>query len=150
MIHRTSSNTADSEHALDYTTLIGLELTAVVSLFGAISIRVGYGIDVDKDKDTDYLGIAERALVIFSQTFLPGKYLVEIFPILRYLPSFMPGAGFKREAAAWYPLVRRMRDVPWEAAITAMVSCNQECYDGQELIMSTLIQAGGKGHAVDR
>ncbi|TBU42981.1 cytochrome P450 [Dichomitus squalens] len=87
---------------------------------GATIIRVSYGIDVDKHKDTDYLGIAEAALAIFSQAFLPGKYLVESFPILRYLPSFMPGADFKREAAKWYPVVREMRDLPWEAATTAL------------------------------
>ena len=96
------------------------------SLFGAITIRVGYGIDVDEHKDTDYLGIAQRAMETFSLAFLPGKYLVEAFPILRYLPSFMPGAGFKREAAEWYPIVRRMRDVPWEAAMTALVSSNKK------------------------
>ncbi|TBU42978.1 cytochrome P450 [Dichomitus squalens] len=89
-------------------------------LFGAITIRVGYGIDVDEHKDTDYLGIAETAMATFSLAFLPGKYLVEPFPILRFLPSFMPGAGFKREAAEWYPIVRKMRDLPWEAAMSAL------------------------------
>ena len=47
------------------------------SLFGAITIRVGYGIDVDEHKATDYLGIAQRAMETFSLAFLPGKYLVE-------------------------------------------------------------------------
>lgn len=91
------------------------------SLFGAVIIQVGYGIDVDKS-DVDYLEIAEKAMETFSLAFLPGKYLVETLPILRHLPSFLPGAGFKREAAEWYPLVQRMLNVPWEAAMAALVS----------------------------
>ena len=61
-------------------------------------------------------------MAAFSSTFLPGKYLVEWFPILRYLPSFMPGGRFKRDAGESYPLANRMRDVPWEAATAALVS----------------------------
>ena len=30
---------------------------------------------------------------------VPGAYLVETLPALRYLPSWFPGAGFQREAA---------------------------------------------------
>lgn len=93
--------------------------SCVHSLFGAITIRVGYGIDVDKS-DVDYLGIAHSAMAIFSLAFVPGKYLAESFPILRFLPSFFPGAQFKRDAAEWYPIVRRMCDVPWQAALTAI------------------------------
>ncbi|KAI0745142.1 cytochrome P450 [Earliella scabrosa] len=89
-------------------------------LFGASIIRVGYGIDVDTDKSgIDYLGIAEEAMHKFSLTFVPGKFLVETFPILRFLPSWAPGATFKRRAAEWYPSVRRMCDVPWNAAMAA-------------------------------
>ncbi|EJF55960.1 cytochrome P450 [Dichomitus squalens LYAD-421 SS1] len=89
-------------------------------LFGAITIRAGYGIDVDTDKEIDYLEIAERAMAAFAVTFLPGKYLVELVPILRYLPSCIPGGHFKREAAEWSPIVRKMREVPWNAAMTAL------------------------------
>ena len=90
------------------------------SLFAASIIRIGYGIDMDKS-EVDYLGIAEEAMEKFSIIFVPGKYLVETFPILRFLPSWFPGARFKRQAAEWFPLVRKMRDVPWDAAVTAMV-----------------------------
>lgn len=57
----------------------------------------------------------------FSIIFVPGKFLVELFPVLRFLPSWFPGAKFKRQAAEWFPLVRKMRDVPWAAAIDSMV-----------------------------
>ena len=91
-------------------------------MFGTITIRVGYGLEVDKEKDTDYLGIAEKAMETFSQLFLPGKYLVESFPIMRFIPYPLPGTQFKRDAADCYAIVRKMRDTPWEAAMNAMVS----------------------------
>ena len=57
----------------------------------------------------------------FSQLFVPGKYLVESFPIMRYLPYPLPGTQFKRDAADCYSIVRKMRDAPWEAAMNALV-----------------------------
>lgn len=30
---------------------------------------------------------------------VPGKYLVELFPVLQNLPGWFPGAGFKRDAS---------------------------------------------------
>ncbi|KAM5531259.1 hypothetical protein V8D89_015060 [Ganoderma adspersum] len=90
------------------------------ALFEAISVRVGYGVEVDKDRETDYLGIAEKAMETFSQLFVPGKYLVESFPIIRFLPYPLPGTQFKRDAADCYSIVRKMRDVPWEATVTAL------------------------------
>nr|VWO99481.1 N/A [Ganoderma boninense] len=90
------------------------------ALFGTITIRVGYGIEVDKEKGTDYLGIAEKAMETFSQLFLPGKYLVESFPIMRFIPYPLPGTQFKRDAADCYAIVRKMRDAPWEAAMNAL------------------------------
>ncbi|KAI0753236.1 CyP450 monooxygenase [Daedaleopsis nitida] len=85
-------------------------------LFGSAIIRAGYGIDVD-NSDVDYLGIAQEAMHKFSIAFYPGKFIVETFTSLRHLPSFLPGAEFKRWAAKSYPAVRRMRDVPWDAAV---------------------------------
>ncbi|KAI0800093.1 cytochrome P450 [Fomes fomentarius] len=88
-------------------------------LFSASIIRIGYGIDADKS-DVDYLGIAEGALSKFAQVFVPGKYLVETFPILRFLPAWFPGAKFKRQTTEWFPLIRNMRDIPWAAAVAAV------------------------------
>lgn len=38
----------------------------------------------------------------------PGRWFVEIFPWLRFVPTWMPGAGFKRRAA-W--VRERMRNI---------------------------------------
>ena len=113
-------------------------------MFGAISIRVGYGVEVDKDRDTDYLGIAEKAMETFSQLFVPGKYLVESFPIMRFLPYPLPGTQFKRDAADCRSIVRKMRDVPWEAAVTALVGEQAALFLYHELTSSPF-QREGRG-----
>ncbi|KAI0357867.1 cytochrome P450 [Trametes cingulata] len=87
--------------------------------FGSTIMRISYGIDVDKES-TPYLAIAEEAVAIFSDAFVPGKYLVEVFPILRFVPSWFPGAEFKRKCMAWTRVVNRLRNAPWEASVRAM------------------------------
>ncbi|KAF7346399.1 O-methylsterigmatocystin oxidoreductase [Mycena sanguinolenta] len=49
-----------------------------------------------------------------SDSVFPGAAAVNTFPILRYLPSWMPGAGFQRFAAEARRLNKEMREVPFE------------------------------------
>ncbi|KAJ7181220.1 hypothetical protein C8R46DRAFT_1211478 [Mycena filopes] len=42
-----------------------------------------------------------------------GTFLVDSFPFLKYVPAFMPGAGFKTKARAWRKVVSSMPDVPY-------------------------------------
>jgi hypothetical protein len=41
----------------------------------------------------------EEGLSLGGEMAQPGKWLVEIIPMLRFVPAWMPGAGFKRRAA---------------------------------------------------
>ena len=83
-------------------------------------IRVAYGLEVVDDNDK-YVDIAEAAMDCFNIVFQPGRYMVQTFPSLRHIPSWFPGAKFRREFAAWYPTVRKIHDVPWEAAMAQRV-----------------------------
>ncbi|KAI1790103.1 CyP450 monooxygenase [Ganoderma leucocontextum] len=106
--------------------------------FGSIAMRVAYGIPL-KDQHDEALALAMEGVKIFTEAFVPGKYLVESFPILKYIPPWFPGAGFRREAARWrrtYELVRnksfdksvaRMRKGSFEhSMVTAMVKEAEE------------------------
>ena len=57
-----------------------------------------YGYEVQKTND-HFVGLAEDALKRLSDSVFPGAVAVNTFPILRYLPSWMPGADFQRFAA---------------------------------------------------
>ncbi|KAL7277361.1 hypothetical protein ACG7TL_009221 [Trametes sanguinea] len=88
-------------------------------VFSATIMDVVYGIDVQERNDP-YINLAETVGEIFTQVVVPGKWLVELLPILEYLPSWFPGAGFKRDAARWRPQVVPFRHVPYNATLDAM------------------------------
>ncbi|KAI0753229.1 cytochrome P450 [Daedaleopsis nitida] len=90
-------------------------------MFNATIIAVTYGLDVHSKPENDkYIRIAEQTMRSFHAAFELGKYAVEVFPFVRYLPAWFPLAGFKRELPRWRADSRRLRDEPWEAAKEAM------------------------------
>ncbi|KAJ6474243.1 hypothetical protein C8R45DRAFT_1103222 [Mycena sanguinolenta] len=78
-----------------------------------MSIVYGYE---DKTTDDHFVHVAEAASKILSDSMLPGAAAVNTFPILRYLPSWMPGAGFQRTAAECRQLTKQMRELPFAFA----------------------------------
>ena len=58
-------------------------------------MRMSYGFD-DKEKNKELIHDAETLMSAFAGAALPGRYLVNNFPFLRYVPSWFPGAGWKR------------------------------------------------------
>jgi len=88
---------------------------------GAVIVRIAYGIDVQAEDDP-YIHIAEEAIQAASATSTPGKYLVDTLPILKYVPSWMPGAGFKREAAHYRKWTDALLNVPYEAVQKQIIS----------------------------
>lgn len=57
----------------------------------------------------------------FNATTTPGAFLVDILPILRYVPSWVPGAKFKGLAAAWRADVMEMVETPFAMVKQQMV-----------------------------
>ncbi|KAF7789957.1 hypothetical protein EIP86_000905 [Pleurotus ostreatoroseus] len=86
---------------------------------GAVIMAITYGIDV-LPKDDPYVDIAERALVTLNATCNTGSYLVDYLPALQYIPSWMPGAKFKRQAAIWHQYVMDLTHVPYAAVKQAI------------------------------
>lgn len=91
-----------------------------VSVFAAMIMRATYGIQI-AEKDDKYVKMAEDGIAAFSNLLVPGKYLVEQFPVLRFLPKWMPGARFLCDAADATTVVHGVRDVPWSRTLEAMV-----------------------------
>ncbi|KAI0677671.1 CyP450 monooxygenase [Trametes maxima] len=82
--------------------------------FGASIMGIVYGLEI-ADDDDKYLDIARRALDVFNDFMVPGRYIVESLHFLRHLPSWFPGAGFKRKAAEGRHVVLALRNVPFDA-----------------------------------
>ncbi|PIL25375.1 cytochrome P450 [Ganoderma sinense ZZ0214-1] len=64
----------------------------------AIMMGATYGIEIREPHDK-YYHMIERMGGVGEEIMIPGRFLVEAFPILRYLPSWFPGGGFKKWAA---------------------------------------------------
>lgn len=60
-------------------------------------MEVIYGIRVREPNDR-YYEMVERMREVAETIAIPGNFPVEAFPVLRYLPSWFPGGGFKKWA----------------------------------------------------
>ncbi|KAJ2928475.1 hypothetical protein H1R20_g8623, partial [Candolleomyces eurysporus] len=69
-------------------------------LAGAFILDIAYGLDV-KDKHDVYIDQAERAMAAMAVGGTASSYMVDFIPSLKYLPSWFPGAQFKRDAKTW-------------------------------------------------
>ncbi|KXN82772.1 O-methylsterigmatocystin oxidoreductase [Leucoagaricus sp. SymC.cos] len=85
------------------------------SMAGETIISVAYGLDI-KPKDDPYIETAERGVHALTVAGVPGAFLVDMIPILKYVPEWMPGAGFQKKAKDWAKLTMTMLNVPFEAA----------------------------------
>ena len=64
----------------------------------------------------------------FAQAIVFGSYLVDYIPMLKYVPSWMPGASFKRKAREWHRLSREMLESQFKFVKQKMVSEMQYIY----------------------
>jgi cytochrome P450 len=60
-----------------------------------------YGYTIEPHSNDPLVDLADRAMVQFSAATVPGAWLVDIVPVLEYLPEWMPGAAFKKTARLW-------------------------------------------------
>ncbi|KAJ6566447.1 cytochrome P450 [Mycena capillaripes] len=79
---------------------------------GKLIMDVTYGIEVLSSSDP-YVKIAEEAMHGLSVASVPGNFLVDIIPALKYVPSWFPGAGFKRKAKRWRKITRDLIELPF-------------------------------------
>ncbi|TFK46384.1 cytochrome P450, partial [Heliocybe sulcata] len=57
--------------------------------------------------------IVETNNLLSAEATKPGRFLVDSFPVLRFIPSWLPGAHFQRELERYRQLLNRENEVPW-------------------------------------
>ena len=75
-------------------------------------MKIGYGIAV-QESDDPYISMVEEVMDGTAQAGIPGSFWVDFFPILRYVPSWFPGAGFQKKGARWRKAVNAMAEKPF-------------------------------------
>jgi hypothetical protein len=87
---------------------------------------VAYGIKVS-DTNDPYISTIEESMQGFVEAGTPGRFLVDQLPILKYVPSWMPGTNFKRLAARWRALNVEVLNKPYEHVKESLVSSLAFC-----------------------
>ncbi|KIM50598.1 hypothetical protein SCLCIDRAFT_1225241, partial [Scleroderma citrinum Foug A] len=95
---------ADPERLVDH-----IRLCVTV---GTVILRIAYGYQVNQENDP-LINLVHKAVATFSKAAAPGAFLVDSIPILKYIPEWVPGAGFQRQAREWKALMDQVTDVPY-------------------------------------
>ncbi|KAG1761924.1 cytochrome P450 [Suillus occidentalis] len=99
----------------------------------AIVMRISYGHEVS-DKGDIYVTLADEAMQGLGTAGIFGTFLVDYLPFLKYVPAFMPGANFKRQALIWRKKTRAMIDQPFQAVRERMANGTAiPCFAQKEL-----------------
>ncbi|KAK0501173.1 cytochrome P450 [Armillaria luteobubalina] len=78
-------------------------------------MQISYGYEI-QEKNDPFAGLANEAAHHFTLSTTPGTFLVNIIPILRHIPDWFPGAGFKRTAKEWRSTLQELVEQPYNYA----------------------------------
>ncbi|CAE6446761.1 unnamed protein product [Rhizoctonia solani] len=92
---------------------------------GAVSIRIAYG-HTARSSDDEFIRMAEKFMDAAAEATMPGRWLVESIPLLRFIPSWFPGAIFKRKTKAWTKMTISHRQAPFDYVVKNMADGTAE------------------------
>ncbi|EUC61108.1 cytochrome P450 family protein [Rhizoctonia solani AG-3 Rhs1AP] len=92
---------------------------------GAVSIRIAYG-HTARSSDDKFIRMAEDFMSAAVEASTPGRWLVETIPLLRFIPSWFPGASFKRKTEEWAKMTVGFRQEPFDYVIQNMAKGTAE------------------------
>ncbi|KAK0479597.1 cytochrome P450, partial [Armillaria novae-zelandiae] len=101
----------------------------------ATMLQISHGYTIQEENDP-FVRLAEETMNHFSLSMSPGAFLVNLIPILRHIPEWFPGAGFKRTAREWASTLNEFVERPHNyvkqemAAGTACLSLTSSHLEG--------------------
>ncbi|OOF95350.1 hypothetical protein ASPCADRAFT_207823 [Aspergillus carbonarius ITEM 5010] len=81
---------------------------------GAIILKLAYGYTVEPHGQDPLVDLVNRAMGDFTESLLPGTWIVDFVPLLKHLPIWFPGATFLRTARAFREVARAWGSQPYE------------------------------------
>jgi hypothetical protein len=84
----------------------------VRQMVGSVVLRTAYGYEVKAENDY-YIDLVHKAILPLLEVVHAGTYIVEYLPMLKHVPAWLPGASFKRKAAASYQNATDVAEVPF-------------------------------------
>ncbi|GJD03177.1 cytochrome P450 [Colletotrichum higginsianum] len=80
---------------------------------GSLILKITYGYTAEAFKKDPLLEMVGEMADNLINGAVPGAFLVDSFPFLRYLPDWVPGTGFKQIAKQWKVQMEETRDKPY-------------------------------------
>ncbi|KAF7344988.1 Cytochrome P450 [Mycena venus] len=78
----------------------------------AMVLQLTYGYKIEEKGSDPFVDLADKGMAEFSEIMRPGAFLIEVLPILKYVPSWFPGANFKRLAEKYNHSCDELAEVP--------------------------------------
>jgi hypothetical protein len=111
---------------------VRLSQPVLISIFsrmmGSLLLSMAYGID-PKTVEHPYIHMAETTIGVAATAGAPGAFLVDVFPwrksfipsssrcslgfSVKYVPDWVPGAGFQKKAKYWRKIVDDCAEEPY-------------------------------------
>jgi hypothetical protein len=76
---------------------------------GSVAISMTYGVDIRSINDPN-IQIAKLANVAVAEALTTGSTSVDVFPFLKHLPSWIPGASFHEKAKVSREYAKHVRE----------------------------------------
>ncbi|KAJ7496786.1 cytochrome P450 [Mycena latifolia] len=80
---------------------------------GAIVLKIAYGYQAD-DRDDPLVKLVDEAMEQFSEVTAANAFAVDLFPLLRFVPQWFPGASWKKKASHYHKTLETMLDTPYD------------------------------------
>ncbi|KAI0772489.1 cytochrome P450 [Trametes elegans] len=117
-------------------------LTAIrCRMVGANIMKIVYDIKVLPEHDP-FITLAEAGEECVGRSTTGGLYLVEVLPFLKLVPSWLPGAGFKRQAEIWRQAAEKQLHVAYDDFLHRMVA-HQPMIGSSTSVLTRPGKAGG-------
>ncbi|KAK2059981.1 cytochrome P450 [Colletotrichum caudatum] len=85
----------------------------IIKEVGSVILRIVYGYSTENFEKDPLLSVITRVMERFALSAVPGAHLVDSIPILRYVPSWFPGTGWKKEAELFSKDLKESLDKPY-------------------------------------
>ncbi|KAF7346446.1 Cytochrome P450 [Mycena sanguinolenta] len=121
-------------------------LEHVEQLTTAIIMAMVYGYDIKSLHDDPIVHLQQESIKRLSESAIPGRFMVNVFPFLRHVPAWFPGAGFHQFFKDTVKLVGQMKQAPFDFVKQNMQSGS----DRQSVLRELLEHNEAHGGSVER
>ncbi|PCH43329.1 cytochrome P450 [Wolfiporia cocos MD-104 SS10] len=87
----------------------------------ALMMETTYGHSISA-ADDEYVRMADEAFAVTTEAGSPGASIIDIFPLLWYVPPWIPGASFMRRTIKARPLIEAATDIPYLNVKKSMIN----------------------------